>query len=469
MNPIDIGSLIELKITDFGFEGKAIARTDDDFVVFVENAVPGDIINARIRKIKKNFAEARCEEVIIKSNNRTEPKCEYFGICNGCKIQNMKYEEQLETKRKSVVNAFERIGGFKDTFVPPVIGSDSIYYYRNKLEFSFSANKWLTQDDLTKEKVDKSFALGFHIPKFVDKVLDINVCYLQSEASTRILNFTRRFFKEQNVTIYSTKTHEGYLRFLVIRQSDISKQILVNLVTSGEKPELMNEYENQMKQEIPEVSSFVNTISTTRAQVAIGDYSNTISGNGYIEEYIGKYRFKINPGSFFQTNTLQAQKLFDKIVELGNFNKTDNVLDLYCGCGAISLYVSEHVNEVTGVELFEESIDSAKENAANNHVNNCQFVAYDVKDYLKNLALNNHGRFDVIILDPPRSGIHPKAAQYLLEYEAPKIIYVSCNPTTQARDVKLLSGKYRIAEMQPVDMFPHTFHIENIITLIRIL
>ncbi len=462
---IQKGSIIQLKITDIGFEGKAVARTSDDFVVFIENVVPGDTIQARIKKVKKNYAEAECIDIIEKSEIREKPECEYFGTCNGCKMQNIKYSEQLEIKRRNVKNCFERIGGFKDIDIPPVFSSKNTYFYRNKLEFSFSANKWLTKEDLEKEKADKSFALGFHIPNFIDKILDINKCYLQSESSNKILNITRDFFKSKNETIYSTKTHDGYLRFLVIRHSPITGEILVNLITNEEKNELVNEFSSFLQKTVPEVTTFVNTISTKKAQVAIGDYSNTIFGNGNIEDKIGDYRFKITPNSFFQTNTIQAKYLFDKITELGKFKATDKVLDLYCGCGAISLYISKYVNKVLGIELNQESINSATENANLNNVNNCEFIAYDVKDFLKSMISDNKNKFDTIILDPPRSGLHPKVIDHLLEIAARRIVYVSCNPATQARDFKLLNDKYAIDRMQVIDMFPHTFHTENICSL----
>ena len=462
---IQKNSIIQLKITDIGFEGKAIARTPDDFVVFVDNAVPGDIINAKIKKIKKNFAEAENIEIIEKSDFRTEPECEYFGTCNGCKMQNIKYPEQLEIKRKNVLNSFQRIGGFADLTIPPVIGSEYIYFYRNKLEFSFSANRWLTKEDLLKEKAEKNFALGFHIPNFIDKILDINKCYLQSDISNNILNTTREFFKTKNETIYSTKTNVGYLRFLVIRQSPVTNEILVNLITGEDKKELIKEFGSLLKTTVPQISTFVNSVSTKKAQVAIGEFTNIIFGNGFIFDKIGDYRFKITPNSFFQTNTIQAKRLFEKLVEAASFRSDDNILDLYCGCGAISLFISKHVNKVTGVELSGESIESAKENAAANNVGNCDFITRDVKDFLEELIHDKSIKFNKIILDPPRSGLHPKIIDYLLELRVNELIYVSCNPSTQARDIKLLGAMYNITYLQPVDMFPHTFHTENICRL----
>ncbi|RPI17771.1 MAG: 23S rRNA (uracil(1939)-C(5))-methyltransferase RlmD [Ignavibacteriae bacterium] len=457
--------ILELTVTDLSFEGKGVARTSSDFVVFVNNVIPGDVIKAQVRKVKKNYAEAKLTEIITASALRAVPLCEYFGTCNGCKMQNLEYAHQLEFKRKIVHNAFERIGGFENINVPATIGSDEIYYYRNKLEFSFSNSRWLTNEDKDNEKADRSFALGFHIPKFIDKVIDIRRCYLQSELSNKILNLTRDFFKSRKLSIYSTHTHSGYLRYLIIRQSPVTGEIMVNLITSEEKQNLINEFSKELQEAVPEVTTFINTISTSKAQVASGEKSFEIFGEGYITEQVGKYKFVISPLSFFQTNTLQAKKLFDTVLEFGKFTGKENVLDLYCGCGAISLYISEHVNKVMGVELSNESILSAHENAELNNVTNCDFVSYDVKDYLGIIKSEKSVRYDTFVIDPPRSGIHPKAAEYILEYEPDKIIYVSCNPTTQARDVKLLAEKYDITAIQPVDMFPHTYHVENVVKL----
>ena len=466
MDKPQIDDIIEVHIDDLGFEGSGIGRINGDFVVFVPKTVPGDIIKAKIKKVKKKFAVAKVEEIIGNSALRTQPECEHFGTCNGCKMQNIDYNHQLTIKKRNVVNAFEKIGGFSGLSIPDVTGSVDRYYYRNKLEFSFSNKRWLIEDDMGKI-ADNSFALGYHMPGFIDKVLDIKNCHLQSELSNKILNLTRDFFKSKNESIYSTKTNSGYLRYLIVRQAAETNDLMVNLITLLEKKEIINEYAECIKNEIPEVTTLVNSVSTSKAQVAKADYSNVIYGKGYIEEKIGKYKFKITPSSFFQTNTKQCERLFNRIIEFADFSKEENVLDLYCGCGAISIFISEHVNKVFGVELNDESIKIAEENAELNKVKNCEFSAYDVKDFLKNLITKNavKQKFDTIILDPPRSGIHPKSAEYILESEPKKIIYVSCNPTTQARDIKLLSEKYEITKIQPVDMFPHTFHIENIVRL----
>jgi len=458
--------VIELVIDDIGAESNGIGRFNGEYVVFVPKSVPGDTVRVKIRKKKKKYAESTLLEIIQPSPFRIEPECEYFGTCNGCKMQHIEYAKQLEIKQSIVKNAFERIGGFENVTIPPVLGSEDIYFYRNKLEFSFSNDRWLTSEDMLIENIDKSFAVGYHIPGFNEKILDIRACYLQSLTTNKILNFTRDFFKPKGTSIYTTKTHSGYLRFLTVRKSIYNNGLMVNLITYDENAELVNEYAALLRQEIPEATTLVNSTTQSKAQVALADNFNVIYGDGFIEEKIGEYRFKITPNTFFQTNSKQCEKLFETAAAIADLGKEENVLDLYCGCGAISLYVSAMVKSVHGVELSNESIDMASENAELNGVYNCTFEAMDVKDYLEKLTANPGGeKFDVIILDPPRSGIHPKAAVYLLQYEAKKLIYVSCNPATQARDVALLKEKYNIISIQPVDMFPHTFHIENVVKL----
>lgn len=487
MEPLKKDDIIELKIDDIGAEGNGVGRYLGELVIFIPGTVAGDTVKAIIRKKKKKFAEAKLLEVIVPSAARVKPECEYFGTCNGCKMQNTYYKKQLEIKLNIVKNAFTKIGGYENIAVSEVIDSDNIYFYRNKLEFSFSNDRWLTEDDMNKENIDKSFALGYHIPGFNEKILDINKCYLQSEISNRILNLTRDFFKSKGSTIYSTKTHSGYLRFLTVRRSEKKGEVMVNLITYDFHPELINEYAALLQKEIPEVTTFVNSLTQSKAQVALADNFNVIFGSGYITENIGRYDFKITPNSFFQTNSKQCEKLFKTASDMAEFTGSENVLDLYCGCGAISLYISNKVKSVFGVELSKESIEIANENAVLNNVTNCDFKDMDVKDYLSDLTspptpttippgrdfensphfLEGEGnkKFDIIILDPPRSGIHPKAAEYLLQYKAKRIIYVSCNPATQARDIALLKDKYDITGIQPVDMFPHTFHIENVVRM----
>ncbi|MBZ0201726.1 MAG: 23S rRNA (uracil(1939)-C(5))-methyltransferase RlmD, partial [Ignavibacteria bacterium] len=351
--------IYEVTIDDIGAEGNGIGRINGEFVVFVPGTVPGDKVTVNIRRTKKNFAQAKLESIVSPSEFRVDPECEYFDSCNGCKMQNITYLKQLEIKRKIVLDSFERIGGFSDIEITGVLGSENIYFYRNKLEFSFSNDRWLTDEDMDIPNADRSFALGYHIPGFIDKILDIRKCYLQSDVSSRILNFTRDYFKEKNTSIYSSKIHSGYLRFLVIRQSANTSDLMVNLITFSEEPDLIMGYSESLKKEVPEVTTLVNAISASRAQVANAEIHNVIYGKGFIEEIIGKYMFKITPGSFFQTNSKQCERLFEQVVMLGEFTKNENVLDLYCGCGAISLYVSGLVKSVHGVELSRESIEMA--------------------------------------------------------------------------------------------------------------
>ncbi len=457
--------IFELKIEDIGSEGNGIGRINGEFVVFVPKTVPGDIVKAKIRKTKKNYSEAKLVEITEPSASRVVPECRYFGTCNGCKMQNIEYKTQLKIKKNIVKNSYERIGGFTGIDIPDVIGSANIYYYRNKLEFSFSADRWLTEEDMNNENADRSFALGYHIPGFYEKILDINECCLQSDISNRILNCTREFFKSRNISVYSTKTGTGFLRYLVIRQSAKTNDLMVNLITFEDDRGLIEKYAETLKKEVPEITTLINSISTSKAQVAQFEISNTIFGKGFIEEMIGNYSFKVMPGTFFQTNSGQCDKLFQKVVEFAKFEKNENVLDLYCGCGAISLYISGYVNKVYGVELGIDSVEMAKENAALNNVRNCEFETSDVKDFLQNHIDKSTHKWNTFILDPPRSGIHPKAAEYILAYGPKKIIYVSCSPGTQARDLMLLAPKYEITAIQPVDMFPHTFHIENVVRL----
>lgn len=466
MENVKKDDIVELTIDDIGAEGNGVGRIDGEYVVFVPKTVPGDKVRVKIKKKKKKFAESSLLEILEPSAFRIEPRCEYFGTCNGCKMQHVEYNKQLEIKQSIVKNAFERIGGFQNVFIPPVIGSEDIYFYRNKLEFSFGNDRWLTVEDMQKENIDKSFAVGYHIPGFYEKILDIRTCYLQSETTNKILNLTREFFKPKGTTIYSTKTHSGYLRFLTVRRAVNSNGLMVNLITYDSNPELIEEYSAMLLKEVPEVTTLVNSLTESKAQVALADNFNVIYGDGFIQEKIGNYKFKITPNSFFQTNSKQCETLFDTVADFAEFSKDENVLDLYCGCGAISLYISGMVKSVYGVELSPESISMANVNAELNNVTNCQFKDMDVKDYLdKLIAAPESKRFDTIILDPPRSGIHPKAAESLLGYSAKKIIYVSCNPGTQARDLALLKERYDILKIQPVDMFPHTFHIENVVRL----
>lgn len=459
---------IDLKIESLNSEGMGVARTEDGFVVFCKDALPGDEVTAEIRKVKKNYAEAIARKIVEESPHRVKPRCKHFGVCGGCKLQNYNYDKQIEFKTNVVRNAFEKIGGIKDLKIPSALKSENDYYYRNKMEFSFSDEKWLTKLDDNKEK--ENFAVGFHLPRFHTKILDIEECFLQSEITSNILNHARIFFKERGVSIYSTKTHSGYLRFLIVRECKRTKDLMVNLITYDYNEELMNKYKEEMKMQFPSVTTLINSFTQKKAQVAFADDVKILYGKGYITEKLlcgsKEYVFKISPNSFFQTNTLQAENLYRTAAEFGEFSKNDNVLDLYCGTGSISIYISELVNQVKGVELIEESISSARENAKLNEIKNVEFETADIKDFIINFK---DKRYNKVILDPPRSGLHPEICELLSISDFEKIVYVSCNPVTQARDLSIImnKGRYCLGKVQPVDMFPQTFHIENVIEIVR--
>ena len=472
------GDLIELTIEDYAFEGKGIARIEKEsdeeqrskYVVFVVGAYPGDKVNARLIKVKKSYAEAKCIEVIERSVLRTDAKCKFFGHCGGCNQQDLDYLNQIKFKKLQVENVFKTIGGFDEINIEEIIPSEKIYFYRNKMEFSFSKVRWLTLDEIKSDKtIDRDFALGLHIPRIFDKVLDIDECFLQSEESNKILNFTREFFKNRKTSIYSTKNHKGYLRNLVIRQSQHFDELMVNIVTSEENDELISEYSEKLKIEVPQITTIINNINLKKANVAIGDYEKVFLGEGFINDTIGKYSFRVSANSFFQTNTIQAEHLYNTALDFADLQGDEVVYDLYSGTGTISIFVSGKAKAVYGFENVQSSITDAKQNAELNKIDNVHFYEANLyKTFLPIVNQNNLPKPHTIIIDPPRNGMHKNTVADVLELNPNKIVYVSCNPATQARDVKLLvEGGYKLIKMKPVDMFPHTYHIENVALLVK--
>jgi 23S rRNA (uracil1939-C5)-methyltransferase len=463
------GDILELEIESIGGEGKTVARRDG-MVFFVENAVPGDVVHARVWKIKKNYCEARAVELVKPSRWRITPRCKHFGICGGCKWQNLEYGAQLDQKRRGVKDAFARIGGFPDLEVPPVIGCDEPFYYRNKMEFTFSRRKWLTDAEMGTEFPPETVALGLHIPERFDKVLDIEECFLQSEVSAAICNAVREITRGWGLSVYSTKTHEGYLRHLTIRQSKRSNQLMVNLVTTTDWPEAMTNLTNLLTSHFPEITTIVNNITDRKSMVAFGDSEKIYFGEGFITEQLGRCTFRISANSFFQTNTLQAEKLYETAKNFAELKPTDVLYDLYSGTGSIAIYMSDAVERVIGIESVESSVRDAGKNAEFNGAKNCTFLLGDLKDRLtKDRSwLDEHPRPNVIITDPPRSGMHEKVVDEIIKLAPEKIVYVSCNVATQARDARILAdGGYELLKVQPVDMFPHTDHVEDVALLVR--
>jgi 23S rRNA (uracil1939-C5)-methyltransferase len=436
--------------------------------VFADGSYPGDTVKTMLLKIKNSYAESKVVEVLIPSEYRIPARCRYFGLCGGCKQQNLDYDVQLKFKQQQVEEIFQKLGGFKDFKIEPIIPSEKVFYYRNKMEFSFADKRWLKKEELTDDKIiDKNFALGLHIPNIYDKVLDIEECFLQSETSNHIMNFTREFFKKRNTSIHSTKTHEGYLRNLVIKQSHHSDDLMVNLVTSAEDDALMEEYTADLLKEIPTVTTVINNINQKMASVATGDYEKVFHGSGYIYDSIGDYRFRVSANSFFQTNSLQAEKLYATALDFAQLSGDEIVYDLYSGAGTITIFISGRAKEVYAFETIEPAIKDAEENANLNNIKNVNFIKADLyKTFLPIVKKEGYPKPDVMIIDPPRSGMHPTTIQDVIELSPEKIVYVSCNPGTQVRDIKFLcDAGYVLKKIRPVDMFPHTYHIENVALL----
>ena len=462
------GEQVELEVEKFADRGKSLARTNG-YVVFVPWAVPGDRVRVRIAKSKKSYAEAHLEEVIEPSDLRTEPRCFYFGTCGGCRWQHVDYQAQLDGKTQSVHDALVHNGGFRDVEVRPAIGSDNVYFYRNKMEFSFSTSRWLTREEIDSGRsFDTDFALGLHVPGHFDKVLDLHECHLQSVRSAELVNAVRACVKDWGWEPWDIRHHVGYLRHLVIRTGDRTGEMMVNLVTSEIDDERTARLATFLESDFPDVTTFVNTINRGKAQTAFGEEIRTIYGPGVIRDRIGPHTFEIAPNAFFQTNTSGAERLYEVARAFCDLRSDDLVYDLYCGAGTISIFVADAVRRVIGVELIEEAVLNARTNAAANGVDNCEFEVGDMLELFGPEFVERHGRPDVLIADPPRAGMHPKVVEQIAALGPERFVYVSCNPQTQARDLQMLSEHYRIEAVQPVDMFPHTHHVENVVKLRRV-
>ena len=474
------GDLLELEITGYAFEGKGISKiikeihSQDDpapkkFVIFVQGSYPGDRVIARITKVRSSYAEAKIRDLIVKSDLRTEPECKYFGICGGCKTQDLQYEHQAGFKENQVRELFERIGGFTGFELLSIIRAEKTFFYRSKMEFSFSDKRWLTIDEISsmQEVPDRNFALGLHIPGMFDKVLDIDGCWLQSDLSNGILNFTKEFFIHRQIPAHSIKEHTGMLRNLVIKQSFSTGDLMANLVILEESERLFTEYKESLLEKFPQVTTIVLNINKKLSQVAYGDYEIVLHGPGYIHDMIGNYRFRVSANSFFQTNAAQAEKLYSTTLNFAGFKGTETVYDLYSGAGTIPIFISANVKQIFGFESVDSAIEDAKKNIELNDISNFTPLLADLnKSLFPILNLRNLPAPDVIIADPPRSGMNPKTVKDILDLSPEKIIYISCNPATQARDIKILcDSAYRLIKVQPVDMFPHTHHIENVVLL----
>lgn len=453
-----------LEITAAGSEGKCIARHDEK-VIMVDHAVPGDVVNVRVNSNKKSFSFATIQEIIKPSADRVDTFCQHFGMCGGCKSQQMSYEAQLRYKQQQVHDAFERIGKFPFPALTPILGSANTTYYRNKCEFSFIDRKWLTSmDQFDTMSVDELKGLGYHIPGRFDKIFDVEHCYLQHPMANEIRNAVRDFGKANSYDFFNPYNQEGFLRNIILRNNEAG-QWMVILCFKKDDEEKREAILNHLKDKFPQIASLLYIINPKMNDTIYDLDVNVFSGEDHLIEMLEDLKFKIGPKSFFQTNTLQTQNLYGKTRELAGLTGNENVYDLYTGVGSIALFVSKLAKQVVGIEYVESAIEDAKVNAALNNITHTHFYAGDMKDVLNDELIAKHGKPDVIITDPPRAGMHPDVIAKILEVAAPKVVYVSCNPATQARDIAMMEEKYKVTSVQPVDMFPHTHHVENIALL----
>ena len=461
-----------ITIENVAAEGKAIAHVhlpgDDENepgrVLFVEFAVPGDIVDVRVLKKKKNYLEGRIEKIVKPSQQRLEPFCEHFGICGGCRWQPLPYSLQLQAKQRQVYDQLVRIGHLDVPEISPIIGSYNTQYYRNKLEFSFSSKRWILDgEDPETLTPDQKCGLGFHVGKFFDKVLDINHCCLQAEPSNAIRQFVRRYALEHSLPFYDIRENRGLMRTLFVRTTEDGQVMLI--VCFARQSEWTAKLLDAVSEEFPQITSLYYVVNA-KLNDSISDQECVLyKGSDAIYETMEGLSFKIGPKSFYQTNSPQAYKLYSVAREFAALTGNEVVYDLYTGTGTIAQFVSAKASKVFGIEYVPEAITDARLNAANNGITNCEFFAGDMKDILTDQFIHRHGRPDVIILDPPRAGIHPDVAKVILNALPERMVYVSCNPASQARDLALFAEKYEITAVQPVDMFPQTQHVENVCAL----
>lgn len=466
-----IPNLERVQLTDIGNKGKAVGRHEER-VVFVTGGVPGDVVDVQVTKKRRNYLEGKVIGVHEYSADRVEAKCQYFGVCGGCKWQNLDYSKQLEYKEKEVRENLRKIGHITPEKFHPILGSAKQYNYRNKLEFSFTDNKWLTQEQLD-SGVDfpERRGAGFHIPGFWDKVLDIDSCRLQPDPSNGIRNFVRDWAIERDLPFFNARSQEGWLRTMMIRVASTG-QVLVVIQFKNDLPEEREALLEELATAFPQITSLQYVINQKQNDTIYDQDIIVHSGEAFIEEAMPRYsgegelRFKIGPKSFYQTNPDQAYELYKVALDMANIQPDELVFDLYTGTGTIALFMAEKAREVVGIELIPEAIEDAKLNAANNKISNSTFYAGDMKDVFTPEFVAKHGKPDILVTDPPREGMHGDIVQHLLDLEIPRIVYVSCNSATQARDLGLLSEKYDVIESRAVDMFPQTHHIENVALLV---
>lgn len=453
-----------LEILSVGAEGKAVAR-HDDLVVFVPYAAPGDVADVKIDRKKHSYAEGHIERMVKPSPLRVEPFCEHFGVCGGCRWQHLPYQEQLKAKQQQVEDALHRIAKVEMPEITPILGSEQTVAYRNKMEYTFSNKKWLTWEQMRsgEEFADRD-AVGFHIPGAFDKVLDINRCHLQDDLGNRLRLHVKQYAREHGLSFFDLRAQTGLLRTMMIRIVSTG-EVMVVLSFGEDNPGQIKGVLDDLRTSFPEITSLMYVVNT-KANDTIADLDIQLhSGRAYIEEEMEGLRFRIGPKSFYQTNSHQAYNLYKVAREYAGLTGEELVYDLYTGTGTIANFVAPQARKVIGIEYVEDAIRDAKLNAEVNRLANTDFYAGDMKDVLTDDFVAAHGHPDVMIVDPPRAGMHADVVKVILNAEPSRIVYVSCNPATQARDIALLDAKYRVTAIRPVDMFPHTHHVENVVRL----
>lgn len=458
----------EVEVIDAGAKGKAVAKASDGKVIFLSNAVPGDVVDIQTFKKRRAYYEGKAIHFHKYSSKRTEPVCEHFGVCGGCKWQNMDYQYQLEFKQNEVENNLKRIGHLELPETTKILGSKDVYFYRNKMEFSFSDSRWLTEKEINSEKdFDNKNALGFHIPGMWDKILDIKKCWLQEDPSNDIRNSIKSFATEHGLEFFNTRNQTGLLRTLMIRTSSIG-EIMVLVQFFEDKKEQREALLNHIAESFPEITSLLYVINQKANDTLYDQKVICYQGRDHIFEEMEGLRFKINAKSFYQTNSNQAYELYKVTRDFAQLTGEELVYDLYTGTGTIAQFVAKQAKKVIGVEAVPDAITAAKANAQFNGIENVDFFVGDMKEVFNAQFIKTHGKPDVIITDPPRDGMHKDVVAQILKIAPNRVVYVSCNSATQARDLALMAEDYKVIKVQPVDMFPQTHHVENVVLLERI-
>jgi 23S rRNA (uracil1939-C5)-methyltransferase len=461
--PVKKNQVIEVDVDNIAFGGRGLAKLNG-YTIFIDQAVPGDVAAVRILKKKKSYAEARVERLIKPSTQRVEAPCPYSGYCGGCKWQFLDYRHQAAYKKRHVQESLQHIGGVHDVPVHDTLPSPKVFGYRNKMEFTCARRRWILPDEMEEnDPLQAGMAIGLHVPGTFYKVLDTRVCLLQPELGNQVLEDVRQYVKASNLPVYGLRSHSGFWRFVTLRHSVAHDNWMVNLVTAEENRKALQPLADALMQKHPQIASVVNNVTDSKAGVAVGQKEVLLGGQPFLTDRIGKHAFKISANSFFQTNTAGAEQLYAVVETYAALSGRETVLDLYCGTGTIAIHLSGAALEVIGIEQVASAVQDAENNCRANAVDNCRFIKGDMRDCLPDVNVP----VDVMIVDPPRAGMHKDVVSRILTMLPEKIVYVSCNPAALARDVAMMSARYALVEVQPVDLFPHTYHIESVSLLTK--